>query len=574
VLASVILASTTASYADEEKNYRYGLRGNNLVFKTVEEALTGGSFLLSVKGGQPGRISVKLVDIVANASGSKSSTPLNSSPFTPSELVTFTNRYPAYQPSEEFQYFEISMKFKDGIELDRPVLGGLSISLIPDKESKDDLALASSIVATFAYIPGSGINLEEYAPALSLTTPTIDRENPDFFPLNLLPNLPFLPNHGDLRLSYGLENTGKIFLETSTEVKVEQLNLFGQLEGEAFTQSNEAFLVPGQKTQSTVEIAPPDLAKSQLGIGIYRFTTTASGEMGDQIETSTSNQQTLVIFPWKQSFIAFILLILFRKRIYRSFNWVIGYGRALRDFRYKRPPKSIPDQEPVFESVSNQASFSSSPAATQTPLTPAPSAPVVVETSALAAETSLEPKKRYDPSPEVERQAEREAEPLANLSTELPLAVKPEANPEPSTKKQWTLPKLTLPSMPKFQLPTWKIPRLPKLEFPKVDLSAAAKSVLEAMPNPKPRPTATQTPLAPEAPKQEPPQTSPEPEAQNKKPMESRPAAPATPRPASPTVRPTGSSKTTSTPGTSSPRPEPKPLYPYWYQPPKKDGSG
>jgi hypothetical protein len=491
--------ASSVSFADETKNYRYGLSGNNLVFKTVDEAIKGGSFRLAVKDGKPGRISVELVDIVSNASGSKSSTPLNSNPFTPYELVSFTKSYPAYQPSEEFQYFEISMKFKDGIDLDRPVLGGLSISLIPDKESKDDLGVASSIVATFAYIPGSGINLEEYAPALSLTTPTIDREKPDFFPLNLLPNLPFLPNHGDLRLSYGLENTGKIFLETSTEVKVEQLNLFGQVEGEVFTQSNDAFLVPEQKTQSTVEIAPPDLAKSQLGIGIYRFTTTASGEMGDQIETSTSNQQTLVIFPWKQSFIAFILLILFRKRIYRSFNWVIGYGRALRDFRYKRPPKSNPDQEPVFESVSNQASFSSSPAATQTSLTPAPSAPVVLETPALVAESRLEPETRYDPSPEAERQAEREAEPLANLSTELPLALKPEANPEPSTKKQWTLPKLKLPSLPKFKLPTWKIPRLPKLEIPKVDLSAAAKSVLKAMPKPKPRPTATQTPLAPDS---------------------------------------------------------------------------
>jgi hypothetical protein len=87
----------------------------------------------------------------------------------------------------------------------------------------------SSIVATFAYLPAGGINLEEYAPALSLQGPTIERRTPDFFPLNLFPNPPFALNHGDLKLSYELENTGKIFLETSTQVKVEKLSLLGQL---------------------------------------------------------------------------------------------------------------------------------------------------------------------------------------------------------------------------------------------------------------------------------------------------------------------------------------------------------
>ena len=217
-------------------------------------------------------------------------------------------------------------------------MGGLSISLEPKSENSQQLQVKSSIVATFAYLPAGGLNPDEYAPALTLQGPTIDRKEPDFFPLNLLPNLPFALNHGDLQLSYELENTGKIFLETSTQVKVEQLSLLGQLEGEVFTQSNQAFLVPGQKSQSTLEIAPADPASAQLGIGIYRFTTSATGEIGDLLETSTSNQQTLVIFPWKQSFLAILLLVLLRRQLAKAFSWLLGYAKALRDFRYGKDP--------------------------------------------------------------------------------------------------------------------------------------------------------------------------------------------------------------------------------------------
>ena len=349
---SVLFAGTTVSFAQDEQGYRYGLSGNNLVFTTVEEALTGGNFRLSVKDGKPGRISVELVDIVAITSCTKTPIPLNSSPFTPYELVSFTKGYAGYQPSEDLQNFDISLRFRDGIELDRPVLGGLLISLVPDEKTENEINVESSILATFAYLPTAGIDKNEYAPALELIAPTIDRVGPEFFPLNMIPNLPFIRSHGDLLLSYALVNTGKIFLETSTQVKVEKLGLFGQPEGELFTQSEAVFLVPMQQTQSTVEIVLTDPTHSQLGIGIYRFTTAAKGVMGDQIETSTSNQQTLIVFPWKQVFIAIVALLLLRKRVLGVFNWLISYARALRDFRYSRSPKATASKGPVFEAVS------------------------------------------------------------------------------------------------------------------------------------------------------------------------------------------------------------------------------
>ena len=486
----------------------------------MDEAVKGGAFRLAVKDGLPGRISVELVDIVANASGSKSSTPLNSNPFTPFGLVSFTKSYPAYQPSDEFQYFEISMKFRDDIVLDRPVLGGLSISLIPDENNQGELAVDSSIVATFAYLPASGVNLNEYAPSIELLGPTIDRDQFDFFPLNLLPDFPIIPNHGNLVLSYELENSGNIFLETSTEVKVEQLGIFGQLEREVFTKTDEAFLVPGQKSQSTVEIAPPDLPHQQLGIGIYRFTTTANGKLGESSQASTSNEQTLVIFPWKQGVIALLLLVLFRRRVFRSFNWVLGYARALRDFRYN-----------------------------PTPQTPTQVAPAVGVGNAFRAEAKVQP----------ETAAEKKTQPehFRTPSTGELYKAKPEANPGASLKKQWKLPKL----------------EFPKLELPKLNLSAFSKTLLVALPKPKPKPASRRTTPAPRLPRSETPLAFPA-QTQNKLgPFTPRPVMPATPKTSRPNINPTDAGKTSSSPGTRTPSSAPRLLYPYWYQPPKKGSS-
>jgi hypothetical protein len=292
--------------------------------------------------------------MVSNASGFKQSIPLNSSPFTPNGLVEFTNSYPAYRPSGEFQYFDIFLKFKENIVLDRPVLGGLSISFVPEKQSEQESKVTSSIVATFAYLPATGLDLDTYAPALELLGPTINRKAPDFFPLNLLPDFTFLLNRGDVRLGYQLENSGQIFLQTTTQVMVETVGLFGQKDEKLFEQSDEAFLVPGQQTQENVDTSPLDSEKQFLGIGVYRFTVAATGQMGDQIETSTSNQKVLVIFPWKQTLLALGLLIIFRRRIGRAFNWFVGYAKALRDFRYNAEAKpnlgletqSLPELEP------------------------------------------------------------------------------------------------------------------------------------------------------------------------------------------------------------------------------------
>lgn len=338
-LATILVAGASASLADETKSYRYGVTGNNIVFTTPEQALEGGSFQLAVSGGQPGKVAVELVDMFSDASGSKKAIPLNSSPFTPYGLVELAQNYPDYVPSEEFQYFDISFRFLENLELDRPVLGGVSISLVPDQQSESEVTVASSIVATFAYLPKDGLDLEMYAPGLSLSGPTVERITADFFPLNLLPNLPAVLNHGDVKIGYELTNTGKIFLETTTNLSVERVGLFGGSDDPVFSHSKTLFLVPGQQSAEIVDLVLEESPQNLLDIGIYRFSATATGEIGEQVSTSTSNQTTLLIFPWKQSFLALLLVVVFRRRIAKVFNWLASYAKALRDFRYSKDPK-------------------------------------------------------------------------------------------------------------------------------------------------------------------------------------------------------------------------------------------
>jgi hypothetical protein len=324
------------SNAEESKNFRYGLEGTNAVFTSERGAVDGSTFRLAVKDGELASIKVELVDIFSDSSGAKRAIPLGSSPFSPEGLVTYTEIFSLYEPGEDFQYFDVSFRFSEDLVLDRPVLGGLSISLVPENPAGDQKGFQSSIVGTFAYLPATGINLDEYAPSLTLTGPTIERVTPDFFPLNLLPNFPFALNHGDVQLKYQLSNTGKIFLETSTDISVEQVGLFGQQDKELFSDSVSAFLVPGQLSAEAIEVSPAESESQLLGIGLYRFITTATGEIGDQITTSTSNQQLLVVFPWKQTLLALVLLVVFRKRVFRAFGSLRDYGIAIRDFRNSR----------------------------------------------------------------------------------------------------------------------------------------------------------------------------------------------------------------------------------------------
>jgi hypothetical protein len=220
---------------------------------------------------------------------------------------------------------------------------------VPEEKSDKKVTFGSSIVATFAYMPAGSLNMNEYTPELSLSMPRIERVSPDFFPLNMIPDLPLFRNHGDLQVDYELSNSGNIFLETEAELTVQQLNFFGQPEVLRFSNSTTAFLVPGQMTKNTVEIESIDSEKKNLSMGIYQFTKSVQGQIGDQIKTSVSNQQTLIIFPWKQSLMGLILLLALRKRIAKALTELWSYIQAFKEFRSSRKTRVENEPKPEIQ---------------------------------------------------------------------------------------------------------------------------------------------------------------------------------------------------------------------------------
>jgi hypothetical protein len=252
---------------------------------------------------------------------------------------------------------------------------------------------------------------------------------------------------------------------------------------------------------------------------------------------------------WGAIILISLVVALFSLRILRSSTpSEPGNGKTSKDFPFNRTPKSTRQQEPVFEPVSGDSLNSA--AASQVTRFPEASALIMEEDKPFVEEPKLEPQITFELKPEPET--------LSTVSTQEPLTVNAEAIPKPSFKNQWKLPKLKLPPIPKLQLPTWKIPRLPKVKFPNVDFSAASKALLDALPKPKTRPAAAKITPATEAQSLETQRTS---------------TVPAPSKPAGPNVRPTGSGKPTASPGTNLPGSGPRPLYPYWYQPPNKGSS-
>lgn len=341
----------------EEKPFRYGLEKNNPVFLTRKASIQGSSFRLAIKDGTPAKIIVELVDIYSDSSGSKKALPVGSTPFSAEGLVKFKRSLPDYNPSTEFQYFDISFRFKKKYKVTSPVLGGLKISLLTQEPASDKVKIESSVVGTFAYFPkGSGVN---FGPSISLSDSKVVRMGSDFPPFGLIPDFPVLFNGGSLVLGYQFENTGDIFLEATSKVVVRGPLFFGWgSEQEPFSyNSGKSFVVPNQviSQQVPIELELKDgRTKDPLGIGVYEVLTTVTGNLGDELEATDSSSKIIVIFPWKYLLFVLLLATLFRKKIGSSVSRIIRFFRNLREFTKQRnQPPRIDTDSPTIASVDN-----------------------------------------------------------------------------------------------------------------------------------------------------------------------------------------------------------------------------
>jgi hypothetical protein len=307
--------------ADEETNFRVGLVNNNQVFSNPAEATSGGVIRLSVSNGRDATVKVELVDIFANSQGAKQSVPLNSTPFSPANLVSYEVLQPNYQPNGEKQFIDISYSFIDAENINRPVIGGLKISLDELNEESGEpegLTLNSAIVATFSYYPiGSTSGDFELDALLNVKSIDLESVRPESLIYSLLPDFPRLFNDGPIRASVSLINNGNIFLQTKTEISVDQLKIFSGFNREELFKDNldELLLIPGQ-TGSGQKLFVNQIVGSEKvtdalpGIGIFQIKVKTTGTIGGDVLTQINEALWFVIFPWKPFFLIFLVFIL------------------------------------------------------------------------------------------------------------------------------------------------------------------------------------------------------------------------------------------------------------------------
>jgi hypothetical protein len=307
--------------ADEETNFRVGLVNNNQVFSNPGAATAGGVIRLSDSNGRDAIVKAELVDIFPNSQGVKQVVPLNSTPFSPANLVNYEVLQPNYQPNGEIQFIDISYSFIDAENINRPVIGGLKISLeTPNEDSgePEGLTLNSSIVATFSYYPiGSTSGDFELDALLNVKSIDLESVRPESLIYSLMPDLPRLFNDGPIRASVSLINNGNIFIQTKTEISVERLKIFSGFNREELFKDNldELLLIPGQsgsgqKLFVNQIVGSEKVTDALPGIGIFQIKLNATGTIGGDVLAQLNEGVWFVIFPWKPFFLIFLVFIL------------------------------------------------------------------------------------------------------------------------------------------------------------------------------------------------------------------------------------------------------------------------
>lgn len=323
-----IAVSSSFLTAAAEAGFRTGIGNTNQVFTEIEEATNGSFFELTISQGQPARIRVDLVDIFATELGAKQFAPLKSTPYTPFNYVEFTQDAGTYIPNGQTQTIKIPFKFKRIVGLDRPIIGGLRISLqeIPTNtgNSNPEIKINTGIVGTFAFYPIGLVNQGDYkvSPKLQIRKIKVRSISQDVFPLNLIPNFPALINKGPIQLTTEISNDGNIFLETSSEVKINQAGFFAQnKEAELFkNQTSKSLLTPGQLVSNTVNVNRQIVGSEALinplpTFGILKVSVSTTGSIGSKEFVSSSKTKFFIIFPWKITLI--LVLVLIATTIYR-----------------------------------------------------------------------------------------------------------------------------------------------------------------------------------------------------------------------------------------------------------------
>lgn len=360
LLSAAILLPLQAFGDSEDESLRLGLQNNNQVFTSERIAEIGGTFTLSVSGGTKAEVQLELVDIFADGDGRRRVLPLNSNPYTANGLVIFPESLEDYVADGTRQTISVPFKFTNLAEVNRPVMGGLKISLVQSSDDTGQSIVNPSIVATFAYLP-KGELAYDFNPKMQISGVSVESSTSDSFPWSLIPNLPNVFSSSNLSVKATIKNAGDVFLNAKSELTLTPGNIFGQPVGEpiASTDSAEVLLLPGQTHESILTLgqltAGSQSSEPLPAFGVFLLKVEVTGEIDSLNLASTSDSKVILIFPWKPIAVVSFILFLIRKRV------AAAYQSLIRRIKIGALIARTPDQESTAPEVVRTKQLDSRP---------------------------------------------------------------------------------------------------------------------------------------------------------------------------------------------------------------------
>jgi hypothetical protein len=307
----------TSIWAEQLNPYSLGI-SRPVIINDKDSADSGANFTLRIKGTEPGKIFIEIVDIYVDSSNSKKTLALGSTPYSPKGFVFAEKSEIEYQPSGEFDSVNIRVVFENVEDLDKSIIGGVRVTAKTNEElSKDEkvegIAVGFNAVGTFSYLPEGALGIE---PNLRVLEKKFDYVGSEFILFRFLPDFKNIMNNNKLAISYQIKNEGNIALSAVNQVTIRKvsLNPFNASEEEVvFDQKDEAVaLFPSEFSQKRFPLALVD-QQSEIRfpaldpIGVYRVDTVVEGKVVNDLLATTESSERLIVFPWK----IFVYLFLF-----------------------------------------------------------------------------------------------------------------------------------------------------------------------------------------------------------------------------------------------------------------------
>ncbi|MEY2635222.1 MAG: hypothetical protein RIS75_1162, partial [Actinomycetota bacterium] len=284
-----------------------------------------------ISGDQPASILMDVVDVISFEDGRKQVLPVGTTPNSIGNAIRLGTYATRYVPDGTEQIFSVSFALINPEEIDRFVIGGIRINIIPDVQMDSTLNGTNAAVATFVYNDAKQADFENYLKALEVSSLQVTKIRNHSLLDAMLPDVPGAFGDGNVQVSWTTQNTGEVFLSVNQIVKIRPASMFGRASSDEsaifVSTSDQSILIPKQSQTHSVN-AVNAVVGSQRTVaaiedwGFYEIEITAIGQIDGREYVIETRRDTIVIFPWEYVAAASIGLIVYLARR----RWKIAKG--------------------------------------------------------------------------------------------------------------------------------------------------------------------------------------------------------------------------------------------------------